>query len=158
MGLFTLFVKIRAHRGDFFNEVSDRLADKGALATDNVRWSCQRLKPIFSWKVGEKLHRRVMSKSVKARVNLMVAKRELPKHNGAVAAFLKKEDHGREFLGLHWADKNAPIKAKRRLLQCISLQFPCAATFKPWGMRENDECRLCKRLHPERTAHAECLT
>ena len=36
-GLFTLFVKIRAHRGEFFNEMSDRWADKGALATDNVR-------------------------------------------------------------------------------------------------------------------------
>ena len=135
MGLFTLFVKIRAHRGEFFNEMSDRWADKGALAIDNVRWNCLRLKPIFSWKVGEKLHRGVMSKSVKARVNLMVAKLELPKHNGKVATFLKMKDHGREILGLHWADKNAPIKAKRRLLQSISLQFPCAATFKLWVCR-----------------------
>ena len=103
------------------------------------------------------LHRGVMSKSVKARVNLMVAKRELPKHNGRIATFLKMKDHGREILGLHWADKNAPIKAKRRLLQSISLQFPCAATFKLWGMQDNDECRLCKRLHPERIAFQECL-
>ena len=65
-----------------------------------------------------------MNKGVKARVNLMVAKRELLKLNGAVATFLKKEDHGREFLGLHWADNNASIKAKRRLLQCVSPQFP----------------------------------
>ena len=48
MGLFMLFVKIRAHRGEFFNEMSDRWADKGALAIDNVRWNCPRLKPIFS--------------------------------------------------------------------------------------------------------------
>ena len=156
-GLFTLFVKIRAHRGEFFNEMSDRWADKGALATDNVRWNCPRLKPIFSWKVGEKLHRGVMSKSVKARVNLMAAKLELPKHNGRVATFLKMQDHGREILGMHWTDKNAPIKAKRRLLQSISMQFPCAATFKLWGMQDNDECRLCKRLHPERIAFSECL-
>jgi len=45
-----------------------------------------------------------MSKGVKARVNLMVAKLELPKHGGKTATFLKKEDHGREILGLHWAD------------------------------------------------------
>ena len=156
-GLFTLFVKIRANRDEISNEMSDRWADQGALATDNVRWNCPRLKQIFSWKVGEKMRWGVMSKGVKARVNLMVAKRELPKHNGAVATILKKEDHGREFLGLHWADTNAPIKAKRRLLQSISLQFPCAATFKLWGMWENDECHLCKRMHPESTAHAECL-
>jgi len=35
-GLFTLFVKIRAHRGEFFNEMADQWADKGALATNNV--------------------------------------------------------------------------------------------------------------------------
>ena len=58
-GLFTLFVKIRAHRGEFFNEMSDRWADKGALATDNLRWNCPRLKPIFSWKVGKMPHRGV---------------------------------------------------------------------------------------------------
>ena len=39
-GLFMPFVKIRAHRGEFFNEMSDRWADKGALATDNVGWNC----------------------------------------------------------------------------------------------------------------------
>ena len=79
--LFTLFVKIRAHRGDFFNEMADWWADQGVvLATDIVRWNSPRLRPIFSWKVGEKLHRGIMSKRVKARVNLMVAKLELPKH------------------------------------------------------------------------------
>ena len=137
--------------------MTDRWANQGVLATDNVRWNCPRLKQIFSWKVGEKLHRGIMSKGLKARVNLMVAKLELPKHNGTVAIFLKKKNHGREILGLHWADKNASMKAKRRLLQCVSLQFPCATTFKVWGMWENDECRLCRRLHPEGAVHAECL-
>ena len=36
-GLFTLFVKIRAHRGEFFNEMADRWADQGVLSSDNVR-------------------------------------------------------------------------------------------------------------------------
>lgn len=156
-GLFTLFVKIRAHRGEFFNEMADRWADQGALATENVRWNCPRLRPIFSWKVGAKLHRGIMSKGVKARANLMIAKLELRKHNGTTATFLKLEGQGRELLGLHWGDKDAGMKAKRRLLQCVSLQFPCAATFKRWGMRDSDECRLCKRLYPDRAAHAESL-
>ena len=155
-GLFTLFVKIRAHRGKLFNEIADRWADQDVLATDNVRWNSPRLRPIFSWKVGEKLHRGIMSKGVKARVNLMVAKLKLPKHGGKTATFLKKKDHGREILGLHWADKDASMKAKRQLLQCVSLQFPCATTFKLWGMWDNDECRLCRRLHSEGAVHAEC--
>ena len=107
-GLFTLFVKIRAHKGKLFNEMADQWADKGALATDNVRWNCPRLKLIFSWKVGEKLHRGIMSKRVKARVNLMVAKLELPKDNGTVATFLKKKVHGKEILG-----HNGRIKIRR---------------------------------------------
>ena len=70
-----------------------------------------------------------MSKGVKARVSLIVAKLELPKHGGKTATFLKKENHGREILGLYWTDKRALMWAKRRLLQCISFQSPCATTF-----------------------------
>ena len=29
LGLFTLFVKIKSHNGEFFNEMADRWADKG---------------------------------------------------------------------------------------------------------------------------------
>jgi len=29
MGLFTMFIKIRAHRGEFLNEKADRWADEG---------------------------------------------------------------------------------------------------------------------------------
>ena len=36
-GLLTLFAKIHAHRGKFFNEMADPWADQGVLATDNVR-------------------------------------------------------------------------------------------------------------------------
>ena len=113
--------------------------------------------PIFSLEEGRKSHRGTMSKGVKARANLMIAKLELHKHNGATATFLKLEGQDRELLGLHWADKDAGMKAKRRLLQCVSLLFPCAATFKRWGMRDSDECRLCKKLYPDRAAHAENL-
>jgi len=30
----------------------------------------------------------------------------------------------------HWKDNRVSIKAKRRLLQSVSFQFPCAANFK----------------------------
>ena len=115
-GLFTLFVKIRAHRGEFFNEMADRWADQGALAAENVRWNCPRLRPIFSWKVGAKLHRGIMSKGVKARANLMIAKLELRKHNGATSTFLKLEGQGRELLGLHWGDKDAGMKGETQVI------------------------------------------
>ena len=86
---------------------------------------------------------------MKARVNLMFSELELPKHDGKTATFLKKENHGREILGKHWVDKEASMWPKRRLIQCISSQFPCAKTFKLWVMWENDDCQLCRRLQPE---------
>ena len=48
LGLFTIFIKIRAHRGEFFNEKADRWADEGREDKDNVRWGGPSLKPIFS--------------------------------------------------------------------------------------------------------------
>jgi len=48
-GLFTYFVKNRAHRGELFNEKVDRWADEGRDAEDNVRWEGSSLRPIFNW-------------------------------------------------------------------------------------------------------------
>jgi len=54
-------------------------------------------------------------------------------------------------------DKRVAFHAKRRLLQRISFQFPCAANFKKWGWPESEECRLCKALNPNQPAFSECL-
>ena len=47
MGLFTMFIKIRAHRGEFLNEKAraDRWADEGREDIDNVRWDGPSLQP-----------------------------------------------------------------------------------------------------------------
>jgi len=50
-----------------------------------------------------------------------VSHSEPGKHGGKTATFLKKKGHGREILGLHWPDKDELMRAKRRLLQCVSL-------------------------------------
>lgn len=55
---------------------------KALVVFDNVRWISPRMRQIFTWKVGEKMHQSAMSKGVEARVNLMVAKLEFSKHNG----------------------------------------------------------------------------
>jgi len=36
MGLFTMFIKIRAHRGEYLNEKADRWADEGREDIENV--------------------------------------------------------------------------------------------------------------------------
>ena len=49
MGVFTMFIKIRAHRGKFLNEKADRWADEGREDIDNVRWDGPSLPLTFSW-------------------------------------------------------------------------------------------------------------
>jgi len=48
LGLFTLFVKIKPHRGEFFNEMADRWADKGRHMETVARWTRLRQRPIFT--------------------------------------------------------------------------------------------------------------
>jgi len=157
LGLFTLFVKIKSHRGEFFNEMAHRWADKGRDTEEEARWTSLRQRPIFTWAVPGKVHCSTMNKVVKTRAHLIAARLRVPDNHNRTAEFLKKEGNFRSDLGDHWKDKRVSMRAKRRLLQSISFQFPCAANFKKWGLQEDDECRLCKVLHPNLPAFPECL-
>jgi len=42
LGLSTLLVIIKSHRGEFFNEMADRWADKGRHTETNARWTSLR--------------------------------------------------------------------------------------------------------------------
>jgi len=81
LGLFTIFIKIRAHRGEFLNEKSDRWADEGRDDTDNVRWDGPSLQPTISLTEAGVEHRCSMNKILRARVHLKVAKLQLPLHD-----------------------------------------------------------------------------
>ena len=98
-----------------------------------------------------------MSKVVRTRARLITVRLQIHEHDNLTAEFLKREGNSRLVLGDHWNDKRASIRAKRRLLQSISFEFPCAANFKKLGWQESDECRLCKSLYPEQPAFSECL-
>jgi hypothetical protein len=47
-GFLTIFIKIKAHRGDPLNEQADRWADEGRQS-ENIRWSLPSNRPIFYW-------------------------------------------------------------------------------------------------------------
>jgi len=64
LGLFTLFVKIKSHRGEFFNEMVDRWADKGRHTEMGARWTSLRQRPIFTWTASGVAHCSIMSKLV----------------------------------------------------------------------------------------------
>jgi len=157
LGLFTMFIKIKAHRVEFLNEKADRWADEGREDIDNVQWDGPRLQPTFSWTEEGVEHRCSMNKTLRTRVHLKVSELQLPLHKNYTSEFLNREDNIRDLLGKHWQDKTVLDRSKRRLLQSVSHQFPCAKLLMLWGLRDNDECRLCKRLLPEVTPWPESL-
>ena len=124
----------------------DRWADKDRDTEMAARYTSLRRRPVCTWAVPDKTHRSTMSMAVKTRAHLMAARLQVSEHDNFTADFLKKEGNCRADLGEHWKDKRVSMRAKRRLLQSISFQFPCAANFKKWGWPEEDECRLCKAL------------
>ena len=125
--------------------------------THNVRWDGPSLQPTFSGTEAGVEHRCSMNKTLWTRVHLKVSELQLPIHENYTSEFLKREDYSRDLLGKHWQDKSVTDRSKRRLLQSISHQFPCTKLLKLWGLRDNDECRLCKRLYPEVTPWPESL-
>jgi len=157
LGLFTIFIKTRAHRGEFLNEKADRWANKGREDVDNVRWDGPSSHPTFSWTDTGVEHRCSINRNLRAGVHFKVAELQLPFHKNFTSEFLNQEDNSRDLLEKHWHDKTVSDRSKRRLLQSIGYKFPCAKLLKLWGLREEDECRLCKRLHPDVTLWLESL-
>jgi len=64
LGLFTIFIIIRAHRGEFLNEKADRWADEGRDDVGNVRWDGPSSYPTFSWTEPGVEHRCSMNKTL----------------------------------------------------------------------------------------------
>jgi len=96
-----------------------------------------------------------MNKTLRTRVHLKVSEVQIPLHKNYTSEFLNREDNSRDLLEKHWQDKTVLDRSKRRLLQSIGHQFPCAKLLKLWGLRDFDKCKLCKHLHPEVTPWPE---
>ena len=101
MGLFTMLIKIRAHRGEFLNEKADRWAGEGREDIDNARWDGPSLQPIFSWTEEGVEHRCSMNKTLRTRLHLKVSELQLPLHKNYTSEFLNRKDYSTDLLGKH---------------------------------------------------------
>jgi len=54
-GLLTVFIKIKAHRGDPLKELAGRWVDE-RRQSENIRWSLPTNRPIFSWTENKTTH------------------------------------------------------------------------------------------------------
>jgi len=111
----------------------------------NVRWHGPSSHPTFSWTEAGVEHRCSMNKTLRARVHLKV---ELPLDKNFTSELLNREDNS----GIFWGNtgKTNPFRTACYIVQSIGLLKLC-------GLRENDECRLCKRLHLDVTPWLESL-
>jgi len=147
-GLLTIFIQIKAHRGDPLNELADRWADEGRQS-ENICWSLPTNRPIFYWTDNGTTHRSPMNPTVTKRIDLQVSLQQLKNHTGSTANFLTREDNSRDLLGKFHKDRSVWIRARRRVLQCLSYQFPCALQLKQWGILNEVKCRLCEKYYKE---------
>jgi len=95
-------------------------------------------------------HRSPMKSTVKKRINLQVSQQQLQIHTGSTANFLTREDSSRDLLGKFHKDRSVWIRARRRVLQCLSYQFPCALQLKQWSILNELKCRLCEKYYTAR--------
>jgi len=101
LGLFTMFIKIRAHIGGFLNEKADRWADEGREDVDNVRWDGPSPHPTFSWTDEGVEHRCSANKTLRNRVHLKVSELQLHLHKNLTSESLNREDDSKNLLGKH---------------------------------------------------------
>jgi len=110
-GLLTIFIKIKAHRGDPPNKLADRWADEGRQ-NENVLWSLPTNRPIFYWTDNSTTHHSPMNPTVKKRIDLHVSQQQLKIHTGSTANFLTREDSSRDLLGKFHKDRSVWIRAR----------------------------------------------
>jgi len=145
--LLTIFIKVKAHRGDPLNELADRWADEGRQS-ENIRWSLPTNRPIFYWTDNGTTHPSPMNLTVKKIIDLQVSQQQF--HTGSTSNFLTREDSSRDLLGKFHKDRSVWIRARRRVLQCLSYQFPCALQLKQWGILNEVKCRVCEKYYKEK--------
>ena len=59
---------------------------------------------------------------------------------GSTESFLRRPHSSRDLLGACLADSSFPDGAKKRLIQSVSLQFPCHALLHQWGKEDSPNC------------------
>ena len=153
-GFPTFLLKIRAHRGEPYNEASDRAAGTGKTDENTpLIWNTASGRPIFSIprthlseEAESDRHSACMNDAIKKHVKLAAACMDLKpiwKKSGPTEAFLRETNYSRELLSACYSDSLFPGPAKRRLLQAVGNVFPCRALLHLYGAVPSPLCPHC---------------
>jgi hypothetical protein len=92
-GVTTILIKIKSHRGELFNELSDRSADNARLNEDTpMRWNRPSGRPIFVWQETEDGPEMSasMGKKVKKIIKARAALQQLSDADNLTSKFLRE--------------------------------------------------------------------
>jgi len=151
LGFPTIFVKVRAHRGEPYNEAADRIASTATRDEDvPLLWNAPSGRIIYQFAPDESnpeddLYSASMNDTVKKFIKNQAATSTFYSSptQGFTESFLRRPHSSRDLLGACLADSSFPDGAKKRLIQSVSLQFPCRALLHQWGKEDSPNCPHC---------------
>jgi len=151
LGFPTIFVKVRAHRGEPYNEAADRIASTATRDEDvPLLWNAPSGRIIYQFAPDESnseddLYSASMNDTVKKFIKNQAAMSTFYSSptQGFTESFLRRPHSSRDLLGACLADSSFPDGAKKRLIQSVSLQFPCRALLHQWGKEDSPNCPHC---------------
>ena len=151
-GFPTFFLKVRAHRGEPFNEAADRIAPIAfEVEGAPLLWNAKSGRIIYQFApdpsdLEAALYSASMNDTVKKFIKRQAAVSDFYSSNstGFVESFMRRPHSSRDLLGACLADSLFPDGAKKRLMQSVGLQFPCRALLHQWGKADSPNCPFCK--------------
>jgi hypothetical protein len=151
LGFPTFFVKVQAHRGEPYNEAADRIASTATRDEDvPLLWNAPSGRIIYQFAPDESsseddLYSASMNDTVKKFIKNQAAMSSLYSSptQGYTESFLQRPHSSRDLLGACLADSSFPDGAKKRLIQSVSLEFPCRALLHQWGKEDSPNCPYC---------------
>jgi ribonuclease HI len=162
LGFPTFFVKVRAHRGEPYNEAADRIASTATREEAvPLLWNAPSGRIIYQFAPDESsseddFYSASMNDTVKKFIKNQAATSSLfsSSTQGFTELFLRRPHNSRDLLGACLADSLFPDGAKKRLIQSVSLQFPCRALLHQWGKEDSPNCPFCNER--ESLGHIQC--
>ena len=140
LGFPTFFVKVRAHRGEPYNNAADRIASTAARDEDvPLLWNAPSGRIIYQFAPDESsfedgLYFASMDDAVKKfiKTQAVISSLYSSSTQGLTESFLRRPHSSRDLLGVCLADSSFPDGAKKRLIQSVGLEFPCRALLHQW--------------------------
>jgi len=105
---------------------------------------------IFYWTDNGTMHCSPMNPTVRKKIELQISQQQLKIHTGSIANFLTREDISRDLLGKFHKNRSVWIRARQRMLQCLSYQIPCALQLKQWGILNDVKRSLCEKYYKKK--------